>query len=322
VLKEIKKVTPTLYVYWTITDFCNFACAYCPPNLHSGDHHHGRKMGYPSNAEIDVFLDRLVNVHKGDRFLQVCLSGGEPTLHPMYGEIIHRLKPHAILETVTNGSRDIKWWQALESLPDKVTMSLHAGFSKMDRINVLGEYLLDNGCDVSFNMMCDPIHWETVKHLYDELTGRLKKQVNGKILTDHTGGINDGKPYDYEESQLTYIREKKSGWSGIMRRFDEVDRKVFAYNEDGTSYNLVNPFELVTTNQHQLEGWSCTAGNSGIRVNFDGNAYAGICSIRKLGRIDKFDLLQENIICTKRYCKTAVDLQLDKFNPQAVQVAS
>ena len=103
-----------------------------------------------------------------------------------------------------------------------------------------------------------------------------------------------------------------------MRRFDEVDRKVFAYNQDGTSYNLVNPFDLVTTNQHQMQGWSCTAGNSGIRVNFDGNAYAGICSIRKLGRIDKFDLLQENIICTKRYCKTAVDLQLDKFTVEPV----
>ena len=89
-------------------------------------------------------------------------------------------------------------------------------------------------------MMCDPVQWETVKHLYDALTDRLKKQVNGKILTDHSGGINDGKPYEYEESQLQYIREKKSGWSGIMRRFDEVDRKVNGLEDvESVSVDLV-----------------------------------------------------------------------------------
>ena len=310
-LTEIKRASPTLYVYWTITDNCNFDCSYCPSRLHDGDFAKGKKPGYPSDSEIRTFLDRLIHKHTRGRFLQLCLSGGEPTIHPMYAEIVSAVKPHGIIETITNGSRPLNWWKNLPALPDKVTMSLHPGFTNIEKINALGEYLLDNDCDVTFNMMCDPEQWDEVQALYNMLTDRLKLQVNGKILTDHSGTITDGQPYAYSVDQIDYISSMKFSGVGVKRRFDNIDRRVY-FIENGVEHIMTHPFDLVNTGRNNMQGWKCSAGNEGIAINFDGFAYIGNCRIGKLGRIDTFDLLSEDVTCPRKYCKTAADLQLTK----------
>lgn len=308
---EIHRPTPVLYVYWTLTDFCNFRCNYCPDSLHSGNFKSGRRPGYPSDQEIRVFLDRLINRHRGDRFLQVCISGGEPTLHPMYEEIVDTLHPHGIVETITNGSRDFQWWTNLNHLPDKITMSLHAEWTKIDRVNELGEFLLDRGVEVAYNMMCDPGNWARVQDMYQQLTPRLQALVNAKILTDHSGTATDGTPWEYLPDQIEYIRGISAHGPRPRRRFD-VNLNSWLHYDDQTSQILNNPFDLVNTRQHSFTGWHCSAGNAGVTVNFDGYAYAGNCRIKKLGRIDQFEILSEPIVCTRQWCKTGADIPLNK----------
>jgi len=87
----------------------------------------------------------------------------------------------------------------------------------------------------------------------------------------------------------------------------------------GEKTQLLHPFELVNTNQHRMQGWSCSAGSDGIAVDYNGYAYAGNCRIKQLGRLDKFELLPERLVCTRQFCKTAVDLQLDKCLPTLSQ---
>lgn len=314
---KIYKQTPTLYVYWTLTDFCNFRCNYCPDSLHSADFKSGRKPGYPSNDEIRIFLDRLINKHLRGRFLQVCISGGEPTLHPMYEEIVDTLHPHGIVETVTNGSRDFNWWQNLNHLPDKITMSLHAEWTKIDRVNELGEFLLDRGVEVAYNMMCDPGNWARVQTMYQQLTPRLQQLVNAKILTDHSGGATDGTPWEYLPEQVEYIRSIKSVNYKPKDRFKDINRRSYIVDDQGNISTLSNPFDLVNTKQHSFLEWECSAGNSGITINFDGYAYAGNCRIERLGRIDQFEIKTQPTVCTRQWCKTAADILIDKESPAA-----
>lgn len=308
----IERRHPVLYVYWTLTDFCNFRCNYCPDSLHSGDFKSGRRPGYPTDDEIRRFLDRLINQHRQDRFLQVCISGGEPTLHPMYEEIVNTLHPHGIIETITNGSRAYEWWTGLKHLPDKITMSLHAEWTKIDRVNELGEFLLDRGVEVAYNMMCDPGRWHRVQEMYQQLTPRLQALVNAKILTDHSGGVTDGQPWEYHPDQIEYIRSIHAHGERPKRRFENVPLNSRVVYSDGTDAVLHNPFDLVNTKQHSFRGWSCSAGYAGVTVNFDGYAYAGNCRVQRLGRIDEFELLPEAIICPRQWCKTAADIPLSK----------
>jgi organic radical activating enzyme len=312
-LIEIKQEQDALYVYWTLTDFCNFRCNYCPTELHSGDFKSGRKPGYPTDSEIQLFLDRLINIHARDKLLRVCISGGEPTLHPMYEEIVNVLHPHGTVETITNGSRSVEWWHQLKHLPDKITMSLHAGWTKINKINELGEFLLDSNVHVAYNMMCDPGNWASVQAMYQQLTPRLQAQVNAKILTDHSGGVNDGQPWEYFPEQIEYIKSIASLAVPNRRRFSNPKASMMVY-DDGSSAPLQNPFNLVNTNQHSFKGWECSAGTTGIAISFDGYAYGANCRLFKLGRLDTFELLNQNIICPRRWCKTASDIPLPKKN--------
>ncbi len=311
-ISEIKRNSDVLYVYWTLTDFCNFRCNYCPKNLHSGDYKSGRRPGYPTDEEIRTFLDRLVNLHSRGKFLQVSISGGEPTLHPMYEEIIDTLHPHGIVETITNGTRPIDWWQNLQQLPDKITMSLHAEWTKIDKINPLGEFLLDNNVQVAYNMMCDPGNWNMVQQMYQQLTPRLQKLVNAKILTNHVKDSSDGQTWEYQPEQIEYIRGIYASGEKPKRRFEEVDLSSSLIYTDGSTATLTNPFDLVNTNQHSFTGWECSAGTDGIAVSFDGFAYGANCRTRRLGRIDTFELLNAPIVCSRAWCKTAADIPLNK----------
>ena len=310
---EIKRRQEILYVYWTLTDFCNFRCNYCPNSLHSGDYKTGRKPGYPTDEEIRTFLDRLINKHAQGRSLLVVISGGEPTLHPMYEEIVDTLHPHAIIETITNGSRNFDWWKGLNHLPDKITMSLHAEWTKIDRVNELGEFLLDNNVQVIYNMMCDPGNWHRVQEMYKQLTPRLQALVNAKILTDHSGGPTDGQPWEYHPEQIEYIRSiYATGKQPPRQRLPGFKNISDVIYDDGTTAMLDNPFDLVNTKQHSFKGWECSAGNTGITISFDGYAYGANCRTIKIGRIDTFDLLDSPIICPRQWCKTASDIPLNK----------
>lgn len=311
-LIEIQREQDVLFVYWTLTDFCNFRCNYCPSSLHSGDFKSGRKPGYPTDDEIRIFLDRLINIHAKGKFLQVCISGGEPTLHPMYEEIINTLHPHGIVETVTNGTRAIEWWKELKHLPDKVTMSLHAEWTKIDKINGLGEFLLDNNTYVVFNMMCDPGHWNLVQEMYNQLTPRLQALVNAKLISDHSGGPTDGQPWEYHPEQIEYIKSIYLSVEQPERRFSNINLSSTLIYDDGTTARLNNPFDLVNTNQHSFNGWQCSAGNTGIVVNFDGFAYGATCRSCMLGRITKFELLSQPIVCSRQWCKCGSDIPLPK----------
>jgi len=311
---EIKRNYDVLYVYWTLTDFCNFRCNYCPSSLHAGDYKNGRKPGYPTDDEIRTFIDRLINVHAKDRMLLVSIGGGEPTLHPMYEEIVDTLHPHGTIETITNGARAFEWWQGLTHLPDKLTISLHPEWTKIDRVNELGEFLLDKGVQIAYNLMCDPGHWDRAQELYNLMSPRLKPFVSGKILTDHDDGPTNGKPWDYTPEQMEYIKSIYATGERPKPRSIHAGKNIapIIYYEDGSTSRMDNPFEIVNNWQHSFKGWECTAGINGIAIDFDGYAYAGNCRTRRIGRIDKFDLLSAPIICPNNWCKTAADIQTNK----------
>jgi organic radical activating enzyme len=275
--------------------------------LHAGLFARKIKPGAPTNEEIETFIDRVLNIHLMDRFLNMTLSGGEPTLHPMFKTIVERMGPRGSIEVVTNGSRSVEWWQDMKVLPNKVTISLHPEFSNLDKINDLGLFLKDNGVDLAFNLMCDPKNWDWVINVKQLLNERLHGHINAKILTDHSGTFKDGTPYEYYEQQLDFIKKQQS----TVATNTDPRKHTFAIYSDGTQTGL-DAFKLVTNKQHSFKGWACSAGHAGLKIGFDGQVTAGICEITKLGRLDTFELGPKEITCIRQWCKTAGDLNLNK----------
>ena len=134
---KIEGPTDSFHIYWTLTDFCNFKCNYCPGFLHSGNYHNGRSSGFPSDDNIRTFLYNLEHEWLQGKKLFMGLGGGEPTLHPMFAEIVERCEAMGIVNVTTNGSRSIDWWQSLKTLPTQVIISLHPEFTTKANIKVI-----------------------------------------------------------------------------------------------------------------------------------------------------------------------------------------
>lgn len=103
---EIKRIFSNIenpiHFNFPITKFCNYKCSYCIANNFSG-----------SNAHIEYknIIEKLKIID--DEYI-VCLSGGEPTMHPECSEIINELlhcKNLKILHIFTNLSKEINFFK-------------------------------------------------------------------------------------------------------------------------------------------------------------------------------------------------------------------
>ncbi|MCK6439487.1 MAG: radical SAM protein, partial [Planctomycetes bacterium] len=77
-----------------ITDLCNLRCEHC---YNSTEHKH-KELSF---EEIDNLLGQL----KKAGALYLCLTGGEPTLHPRFFDIARAVRNHGlVLEVITNAT--------------------------------------------------------------------------------------------------------------------------------------------------------------------------------------------------------------------------
>ena len=300
-----------VYLYWLLTDYCNFECSYCCPTLHEG--HYQKSKDFPSDVDIQLFLDSLRTYSK-DKLLTVCLTGGEPTTHPMYATILSAVAefPGSTLETITNGSRPLAWWKNLPTLPNKVIISLHQEFTNLEKINELALYLDSAGVDVRFNLVADPANWDWVTSVQSTLDTTLHQLIDAKILTRHNfdAGYTSGQLYEYAPEQLEFIKKTQS------TKRKATPHLISRVTYDDGSIRGLRQFEVINNNQHQFKGWSCSAGRDGFKVTPNGTVWAGICQADNLGHIKDFKPNTDMLTCRVPYCKCPGDLAITKISPQ------
>jgi MoaA/NifB/PqqE/SkfB family radical SAM enzyme len=313
---KIYNTVDFLSVYWKLTDYCNFSCSYCPSYLHSGDYAAARKPGYPTDSEITACVATLKDIAStSGKKVIVSIAGGEPTTHTMLEYIVDQLATCCAVTVVTNGSRPVAWWDKLTRLPHAVTISLHPGFTKIDKISVLADYLISKNVGVYFNLSCDPDHWSDVIAMYNSLSVDLKRLVRPKVL-QKTNEYNTSLEYtlEYTQEQWNWIN---TTWQKNEIKFELSDvrldtRVVFADGHE-SRLSAVNFYEN-DLNTHLA--WRCAAGSESISISYDGYVTAAICSIKRLGRLDNFTLLPDLLFCTKRRCACPADHMLTKISPR------
>lgn len=298
-----------LFVYWHLTDNCNYKCNYCPAFLNQGWFANGRYPGFPTQEELLKLIDKLELISKTKK-IYIVLSGGEPTIHPMFDDILNRITKFSSVGIITNGSRSVEWWKKLKTLPDRITISLHPEFTKMEKIIDLSRYLLEHKVKLIYHLSADPNNWDKVKEMFETLDDSLKNHIIFKIITDLEKN-QDRKVYEYSNDQLNYIKEHQNFNEELFENFETDTRVLY---EDETS-DICNVQNLILNQKNKFLNWKCSAGINGIKINVDGNVYAGICSIKKLGKITDFNLLDEYLNCDRSFCACPGDIRLTKFDP-------
>jgi len=307
---EIKNLNNAIFVYWVLTDFCNQHCTYCPSTLNLGAY--ANSPSFPSDSAVDLFLDKLISISaSAQKKLTVNISGGEPTLHNKFPNIIERLHDCADIIVTTNGTRSVSWWQSLPKQPHTVIVSLHPEYydSKKIRINALCEFLKDQGVSIQFNLMCVPNMWSTVMAIVNDVDDKFKPFIIPKVIQDQQTFARD--MYSYTEEQLSFIKNYPTRLESV------AVGDVQAVYSDGES-SWVAPNRIMAEGLHYFQNWKCSAGSEGISVYANGEVRAGICNARILGHISNFDFLDKYLTCPRPTCVCPGDILLDKYNPKAV----
>lgn len=308
---EIKQQPALFHIYWTLTDFCNFRCNYCPPHLHSGHFQSGKAPGFPTDEQITAFLDLLIKEYLPGKQLSLSLGGGEPTLHPMFPTIIERMSPFGETSVTTNGGRGIEWWQSLPKLPDRVVISLHHEFTKLDKINEISHFLVNAGVNLTYNLSCDPGNWNDAVSMYEGLDDDLKCYVQPKVL-NYIGGTRGTYPYTKEQNEWIRAIQQKFVKNHNLKSKRQIRLLPTVIYEDKSSQKITNLAELTLNNQHIYTGWECHAGQNTFNIHFDGIVYSSVCKQIAMCHLSEFKPLTEPFICKAYACVCPSDLIASK----------
>ncbi len=87
---------------------------------------------------------------------------------------------------------------------------------------------------------------------------------------------------------------------------------VITYTEQERFEENIN--DILVREENSYLGWTCWSGIQSLCINADGDVFNASCSTHKLGNIHTgFDLPTEPLICIKKWCVCAADLNLTKI---------
>ena len=332
-------------VSWLLGRFCNYKCSYCWPYARSD-----RKDHRPTELCLRT-IDEIKRQARDNGFnsFHFSLSGGEPTFHPGYLDILGHLADdvantnYTSVHMTTNMSRNVKWH---EDYVDRVkpfhrasiTASLHTEhLNTRDKMQEFADKLIlcqENDVQITVNMVMVPDwferDWDNALFFHEQgINVTLKPQ------SDPTASrVVDG----YTEEQMKRL------WNGMPQlAYTEVKRKwndrptpnfqVPAYaigqndksvpwhmqveftDSNGKKWYMDQAERFNAFNFNNFEGWSCNSGYQGIIIREpDGSIKRSYsCSDQPLGYIESgFKLFDKPMPCISKSCVSSADSKIPK----------
>lgn len=323
-IKAINGDQDRLNIYWNLTNWCNFSCTYCSKDAKSGS----LVPFQPPIDDLLAFCRKLGEIREhGNKRIELNISGGEPTVHQGFAQILSNIHPMIHTIVTTNGSRPTAWWKTLPVLPDHSIFSIHAQ-SKLDRIIASAEYLISEGKSVAFNCCMDANDWDRAVNHYTLLSERFGHRARKKMINDlDAGGNYQTDPQVLTDEQAEFMRAPHAHhdpYPDNTRRCLErntaklgSDKAEIVYEDGGSEIQSTGYARSAITrnNHHHFKGWLCHAGMETFHVTPTGDVWAGICKMKKLCTIYDFSMATHPLICRRTTCICPGDITATKRNP-------
>jgi MoaA/NifB/PqqE/SkfB family radical SAM enzyme len=285
-------------VEWNIGKRCNYDCEYCPTLIHDN---------YSPHTDIEILKKAVDKLPVNSR---ISFTGGEPTVHPDFEELVHYCvqKDISWINLTTNGTRTSLYYFRLPV--NHIVFSLH--FEK-DWARVLETISRYAASDVEpgmrkpcmINIMAHPEKMIEVK----DATRRLENLNIPYAIRRIRWTNDDHNLFDdmrYEQNNLDWILSKEA----TVAPNCIIDNKQKMHAND-----------IIKFHKNKFKNWACTAGQESLMINWDGEVHRATCRVGgSLGNIynGTFTLPDQPIICTRDFCTCAADVPLTKVNVQAL----
>ncbi len=298
-------------VNWCFFSICNFKCSYCPTSLHDG-----KNRGLPLE-DVKNFCLQVIQ-HKKDKKVFFEFTGGEMTYYKDFVALFEFLKANgADTGLISNGSRDLEFWQQHKHLIDHICLSFHPEQGDMDHFFKVVT-LLNEVTTVHVNIMMLPEKFDALMGLGRKIAAQVEGvSISIQALFEEMSG--DIFPYTKEQKDLLDKPDLEVGSDIKYCRTPKLERKVYRGEmkkvfPDGTE-EVVNPPELIAQGENNWYGWNCNIGLENLVVDFYGNVKRGWCGVGgDIGHVSDyvFNFPTRPVYCQTQNCYCGLDIMAKK----------
>lgn len=302
-------------VSWLLGRFCNYRCTYCWPYARSD-----KKDHRPTELCLKTIDDIKQQARKrGFNSFNWSLSGGEPTFHPGYLDILKHLASdqdncnQQRVHMTSNCSRPMKWFETYVETTQpftrrSITASVHfEHLNTQDKIADFADKLLfcqEHKTRVTINMVMVP---EKFWWLWDHVQYFKSRDIHTTIkpMSDPTASrVVDG----YTEEMLALLQnDMQTG-----------DNEIQMIDKDGNVWELDQAERFNAFNFNKFKGWECSSGYRSIIIREPDGAIkrSYSCHDKPLGNIETgFKLFPEVMPCITGTCVSSADSKIPKRKP-------
>ena len=330
-------------VSWLLGRYCNYKCSYCWPYAHT------TKKDHRSTELCLKTIDEIKRQARENGFnsFHFSLSGGEPTFHPGYLDILKYLSDDVSntnftsIHMTSNCSRPLEWFKTYAEYAKpfhraSITASLHtehvATAEDLDTFATKLEYCQTYDIQVTVNMVMVPEwfdrDWKNALYLHNRgINVTLKPQSDptaSRVVDGYTDTnlriLHNGMP------QRSYTEIKRK-WAGRPLPRSELTQavqdnstvpghfQVELKDSNGKKWYMDQAERFNAFNFNKFKGWTCNAGFQGIIIREpDGNIKRSYsCHDTPLGNIETgFKLFNKPVVCTTESCVSSADSKIPK----------
>jgi len=336
-------------VSWLLGRFCNYNCSYCWPYARSNKKDH---------RPIELNLKTIDEIkrqarERGLNSFHFSLSGGEPTFHPGYLDMLKHLSDdvhntnYTSVHMTSNCSRNMKWFETYVDYASKfhrasITASLHVEHvNTPEKMQQLADKLIlcqEHDVQVTINMVMVPAlfdqYYDNALFFHNQgINVTLKPQSDptaSKVVDGYTdemrAKLHNGMPQrGYTEVKNKHVVRPEPNFK-IDK--DDAYRKQTAkvpwhmqieFRDDkGDPWYMDQAERFNAFDFNKFLGWECSSGYRSIIIREpDGSVKRSYsCGDQPLGNIETgFRLFDGPVKCTTKACVSSADSKIPKRAP-------
>lgn len=337
-------------VSWLLGRFCNYKCSYCWPYARSD-----RKDHRPTQLCLTT-IDEIKRQarERGFNSFHFSLSGGEPTFHPGYLDIMKHLADDVgntnftSVHMTSNISRNMKWFETYVEHASKfhrasITASYHREHvnsqKKREEFADKLVYCQEHDVQVTINQVMVPEWFEELweESLYFHNRGinvTLKPQsdptasrvVDGytedMIARLHNGmpqrAFTESKNVNVERPKPTFMRAPDPIYKNFNENSIPQHFQVEFKDSEHKEWYMDQAERFNAFNFNKFEGWECSSGYRSIIIREpDGSVKRSYsCMDVPLGNVETgFKLFSKPMPCISPSCVSSADSKIPKRAP-------
>lgn len=332
-------------VSWLLGRFCNYRCSYCWPYARSD-----RKDHRPTELCLNT-IDSIKEQARARGFnsFHFSLSGGEPTFHPGYLDILSHLANdvdstnYTSVHMTSNCSRPMKWFETYVDHASKfhrasITCSLHVEHvNTPEKMQQLADKLIlcqEHDVQVTINMVMVPQlfdqYYENALFFHNQNINVTLKPMSdptaSKVVDGYTdemrAKLHNGMPQRaFTEAKNKYVTRPKPTFGKLPDMTNDDGSKIPQHfqvefkDSKGKKWYMDQAERFNAFNFNKFKGWSCNAGYQGIIIREpDGSIKRSYsCHDAPLGNIETgFQLFDKPTPCVTPSCVSSADSKIPK----------